>query len=340
MKKWQTYSLGVIATYALVALFPRFDNVVNNPLVVAGINRPVLIAHGGGNLEFPDNTLEAFYNAYSIDPKVMMETDVSLTKDGVIILSHDTTLDRKTNLLNAEIINTNYVDLVANEVDFNYQNTVVPNSNGFNVSGEFKKYTTWDKREVTPLDVAYPAGVTPSHPTKFLVTTLEELITTFPSNFINVEIKQTGETGILALNKVIELMERLNPDYNTFNRIVLASFHENVTAELARIRKEKHPSLMFSPETNGVIKYFALHTLRLDVFYTDPVSVLQVPMWRYGLNLATKGFVRTANRHNIAVHYWTINDADDMRLLIKNGAHGIMTDRPTLLKEIIDQETK
>ena len=97
---------------------------------------------------------------------------------------------------------------------------------------------------------------------------------------------------------------------------------------------------MFSPETNGVIKYFALHTLRLELFYTDPVSVLQVPMGRYGLNLATKGFVNTARSQNIEVHYWTINDPDDMRLLIKNGAHGIMTDRPTLLKQIIDQETK
>jgi glycerophosphoryl diester phosphodiesterase len=340
MKKWQTYSLGVLATYALVAVFPRFDNVASNPLVEAGKERPVLIAHGGGNLEFPDNTLEAFYNAYSIDPNVMMETDVSLTKDGVIILSHDTTLDRKTNLLNAEIINTNYSDLVANQVDFNYQNTVVPNSNGFNVSGVFKKYTTWDEREVTPIDVNYPAGVSPRHPSKFLVTTLEELITTFPNNFINVEIKQTGDTGIAALYKVIELMERLNPSYNTFSRIVLASFHENVTNELAKIRRERHPTLMFSPETNGVIKYFALHTLRLDLFYFDPVSVLQVPMGRYGLNLATRGFINTARNHNIAVHYWTINDESDMRLLIRNGAHGIMTDRPTLLKQIIDQETK
>jgi glycerophosphoryl diester phosphodiesterase len=340
MKKWQTYSLGIVSLYFVLAIFPRFNNVATNPIADAGLNRPLLIAHGGGNLEFPDNTLEAFYNAYSIDPNVMLETDVALSKDGVIILTHDTTLDRKTTLLNAEAININYADLIRDEVDFNYQNTVVPNSNGFNVSGVFTKYTNFEGKEVSPLDVKYPAGVTPRHPTKFLATTLEELIISFPNNLINVEIKQTGETGLLALAKVVELMERLNPTYNTFNRIVLASFHENIFNELKRIRSEDHPTLMYSPELMGVVKYFVFHTLRLDLFYFDEVSVLQVPMGRYGLNLATRGFVNTARKHNIAVHYWTINDPDDMRLLIRNGAHGIMTDRPTLLKQIIDQETK
>jgi glycerophosphoryl diester phosphodiesterase len=340
MKKYQKILLGIVGTYTLLALFPRFDNVVNNPVADAGLVKPLMIAHGGGNLEFPDNTLEAFYNAYSIDKEVMLETDVSLTKDGVIILTHDTTLDRKTTLLNAEVININYSDLVRDEVDFNYQNTVVPNSNGFNVSGVFTKYKTFEDKEVTPLDVNYPAGVVARHPSKFLVTTLEELITKFPNNFINVEIKQTGDTGLLALAKVIELMERLDPNYNTFGRIVLASFHQNIYEELQRIREEDNSTLMYSPELMGVVKYFVFHTLRLDLFYFDRVSVLQVPMGRYGLNLATRGFVNTARKHNIAVHYWTINDEADMRLLVRNGAHGIMTDRPTLLKQIIDQETK
>ena len=42
----------------------------------------ILISRGGGNKEFPNNTLEAFINAYIVDKNVMMETDVSITKDG------------------------------------------------------------------------------------------------------------------------------------------------------------------------------------------------------------------------------------------------------------------
>ena len=61
--------LAPIVIYAAIALFPRLDNFPrSNPMMKEG-NLPLLIAHGGGNREFPDNTLEAFYNAYSVDPR-------------------------------------------------------------------------------------------------------------------------------------------------------------------------------------------------------------------------------------------------------------------------------
>src|SRR5690554_2857754 len=113
---------SIVTLWVLIFIFPRQHNFSDtNPLrVTDGV--PMLIAHGGGNQEFPDNTLEAFYNAYSVDPNVMMETDVSITKDGVIILSHDTTLDRKTSLTNAVISEIEYSYLVEEEIDFAYQN--------------------------------------------------------------------------------------------------------------------------------------------------------------------------------------------------------------------------
>lgn len=337
-KKLWVILITILFVYLIIVFFPKPQSVSGvNSLVISSDEMPILIAHGGGNKEFPDNTLEAFYNAYSIDPNCMMETDVSLTKDGVIILSHDTTLDRKTNLTNADIININYSDLITNQVNFGYQNSVVPNSNGYNVTMEFFPYTNYLGENVTPLDVSYPEGVTPRSQTVFLATTLEELITSFPNNFINVEIKQTGETGLAALEKVIELMVSLDSEYHTFSRIVIASFHDEVYEEMVRIQKEDYSNLLYSPETNGVIKYFVLHTLMLDVFYFDKIAVLQVPMEEYGINLSTKAFINTAHDHNIAVHYWTIDDPDDMLLLIENGADGIMTNIPSLLKTVIDE---
>ena len=86
--------LALVIAYAVIALFPRPQNFEGvNPMRKAG-ELPIFIAHGGGNEEFPDNTLEGFYNAYSIDPNAMMETDVSITKDGVVILSPDVRLAR------------------------------------------------------------------------------------------------------------------------------------------------------------------------------------------------------------------------------------------------------
>ena len=171
----------IVLIYGVIALFPRPNNFsLKNPMRKDG-ELPILIAHGGGNREFPDNTLEAFYNAYSVDPNVMMETDVSITKDGVIILSHDTTLDRKTNVTGA-IADWNYTDLMAQRVDFGYTNPTEDDR----LSGERKHFATDDGVEKYPTDVEYPAGVTPRDKTVFLATTLEELLMAFTENLFNV----------------------------------------------------------------------------------------------------------------------------------------------------------
>jgi len=333
MKKFFIFLLCLVIVYAGIALFPRRDNYkLENPMCKEG-DLPILIAHGGGNREFPDNTLEAFYNAYSVDPHAMMETDVSITKDGVVILSHDTTLDRKTNVTGA-IADWNYSDLMDEKVDFGYTN---PTSGGA-LNGDRKHFTGPDGLEKYPTDVTYPDGVSPRDEKVFLATTLEELILAFPENRINVEIKQSGETGMKALHEVIRLLTV----HNAFDRVVLASFHDEIYAEFRRMQKagEVPAEFMYSPSTGGVVKFFALHLLGLDNFFTDKMCVFQLPTEEYGISLATQGLVDRAHAHNLAVHYWTINDPEEMKMLIDIGADGIMTDYPHRLKEVYDQYSK
>jgi glycerophosphoryl diester phosphodiesterase len=336
-RKKRKFFQSLLIVYGLIALFPRPQNFPGfNPLRVEKGNLPLMIAHGGGNLEFPDNTLEAYYHAYSIDSNVMLETDVNLTRDGVIILSHDRSLDQKTTLIDADIIDTDYSYLRDNEVDFGYQNKI-SGANGYNTSREFFKYKNYANVEVTPLDVSYPQGISARHPTKFLVSTLEELIDQFPNNLINVEIKQTGSVGLSALDKVIEIMDDLSISHQTYQRIVLATFHNEVYQAMEKLQRTSHPQLMFSPEFNGVLSFFILQTTLMSVFYTQPIAVFQLPTQQLGLSLTTNLLINTAHMHNIAVHYWTINDEETMRMLIKKGVDGIMTDRPTLLNSILSE---
>ena len=54
-----------------------------------------VIAHRGGTMENPENTLQAFKHA--ISPACgahMLETDVQMTRDGVIVVCHDETFHR------------------------------------------------------------------------------------------------------------------------------------------------------------------------------------------------------------------------------------------------------
>ncbi len=319
--------LAVAIIWTVLALVPKGHNYkYDNPMMKEG-ELPILIAHGGGNKEFPDNTLEAFYNAYDADPNVMMETDVSITRDGVVLISHDTTIDRKTNET-GKISDWNYSDLIAQKVDFNYDN----NTKNDKRVGELKKYVNGYGNEVKPTDVpGYPNGLPGRDSEVFLATTLEDLIVAFPNNRINVEIKQSGETGERALEAVLELLEK----HDCFDRVVLASFHDEIYEEFQDVQ-EDNPRFMYSPATGGVVKYVILKTVGLDIFFNDGICVFQIPMKEAGIDLATRSLVNNAHAHNIAVHYWTIDDPDDMKYLISIGADGIMTNYPHLLKEVYE----
>ena len=331
-KAFKTAALAVLVfvlIFAVLAVFPRRDNFSGENPMRTTEKLPLLIAHGGGNREFPDNTLEAFYNAYSVDKNVMMETDVSITKDGVVILSHDTTLDRKTNVTGA-IADWNYSDLMAQEVDFGYTNPTKDDM----LSGEREHFKTDDGIEKYPTDVEYPEGVLPRHEKVFLATTLEELMVAFSENRINVEIKQSGELGLKALEEVLRLVE----EYDAWDRIVLASFHEELYDEFCRLKDsgEVPENFMYSPANDGATEFFIMHLTKADFLFDDSMCVFQLPLEEKGFDLATKGFVNSAHRHNLAVHYWTINDPEEMRHLIEIGADGIMTDYPHRLKEVYE----
>ena len=55
------------------------------------------------------------------------------------------------------------------------------------------------------------------------------------------------------------------------------------------------------------------------------------------ISLDKRTFIKRAHRRNIAVQYWTINDAETMRELIELGCDCIMTDNPELLSQVLDE---
>ncbi len=320
----------LLAVYFILALLPsRQCYAGDNPLMRAEGEMPILIAHRGGDEEFPGNTLEAFYNAYSVDERVIMETDGCLTKDGVLILSHNTTLDKYTNATGA-VSDWTYTDLLRERVDFGYVNRVDEDDR---LIGEPEHFSI-DGVDIYPTDVSYPDGVSPRDDEIFLVTTFEELLTSFPENKISIEIKQDGELGISAFEEAMRLIEK----HDAFDRVIVASFH----SEIFRMSKEwdkgglAPEGFMYSPGLMGIVKFYAIYAVGLDNLYGDGVAVLQLPTDKLGINFASERLIRAAHEHNIAVHYWTVNDEDDMRRLIELGADGIMTDCPSKLKAVYE----
>lgn len=58
---------------------------------------PLVIGHRGASADFPENTLLAFLRALEVESVAGIETDLRLSKDQVVVLLHDSTLDRTTN---------------------------------------------------------------------------------------------------------------------------------------------------------------------------------------------------------------------------------------------------
>jgi glycerophosphoryl diester phosphodiesterase len=61
----------------------------------------------------------------------------------------------------------------------------------------------------------------------------------------------------------------------------------------------------------------------------------QVPRALGRLPIPTRRFVDRAHRAGILVHVWTVDDAGQIEALLDLGVDGIVTDRPTVLREIL-----
>ncbi len=127
-----------------------------------------LYAHRGASAELPENTMPAFERAMEIGVDAL-ETDVHLTRDGVLVVSHDETASRM---------------------------GAVP-----------ARWCDLDLIEAQRLDVGWgfvaPDGSRPFAGKGFRVPTFEELLDAFPTVRLNVDIKAP-----LAAKPIVEMITR------------------------------------------------------------------------------------------------------------------------------------
>ncbi|MBP7694359.1 MAG: glycerophosphodiester phosphodiesterase [Anaerolineales bacterium] len=121
-----------------------------------GDHRPLVFAHQGGENLWPSNTLLAFENSAQLGADVL-DTDMHLTRDGVLVLMHDQTVDRTTDGTGA-IRDLTLAEIKALDAGYDFS---TDNGQTFPFRGQ---------------------GLT--------VPTLEELFQAFPDKRFGIEIKQ------------------------------------------------------------------------------------------------------------------------------------------------------
>jgi glycerophosphoryl diester phosphodiesterase len=121
---------------------------------------------------------------------------------------------------------------------------------------------------------------------------------------------------------------------NAWQRIVVGSFSHQ---RLQQARRIGGPRLATSQSPKEVMRLWLAARGRGGRYRPPPAACVQVPPTFGGRAIVEPGLLRLAHAIGWHVHVWTIDSAATMNELIDLGADGIMTDRPTLLREVLQQ---
>jgi glycerophosphoryl diester phosphodiesterase len=155
---------------------------------------------------------------------------------------------------------------------------------------------------------------------------LDELLATWPEVRVNLDPKSDA-----AVEPMADIIRRAN----ALPRVCVGSFDVRRTLRLRKILGEE---LCWSPSHGGVARmWLAGWGLPLGA---PEFPAIQIPPAFRGLPLATPRLVSAAHAQGGQVHVWTVDDETEMERLLDIGVDGLMTDRPTLLKRVLERRGK
>jgi glycerophosphoryl diester phosphodiesterase len=310
-----TVLAGVLATFTgpaasgqLLAANPWMDRRILN------------IAHQGGEIEAPSNTLFAFKTAVEKGSEVV-ELDVHATADRELVVIHDATVDRTTD-------GTGRVDAMTLEqikaLDAAFW--FVPGCGTCHgrpaEDYKYRGYATGERQMPASLASDF-------EPNDFRIPTLREVLKTFPDTLINIEIKATAPDTRPYEEELAALLQEFGRTTDT----IVVSFLDHAVERF----KLHAPEVSTATGTGETAAFWASSRGPLPGTPNPRYHALQVPIEFNGLEVVTEDFVADAHANGLAVHVWTINDRATMKWLIEMGVDGIMTDRPTMLEKVLRQ---
>ncbi len=148
---------------------------------------------------------------------------------------------------------------------------------------------------------------------------LGELLAAFPDHRFNIDAKSDAVVDPL----VAALVEA-----DALDRVCLASFSAR---RLRDLRARLGPAACTALSRSEIAR------VRAGTVRGVAGQCVQVPVRSRGIRLVTRRVVDRAHGAGLAVHVWTIDDPEEMHELLDLGVDGIMTDRPTVLRDVLRQ---
>ena len=279
------------------------------------LDRPVIIAHAGGDHDWPHSTMYAFTQA-ALNGTDVLEMDVMLSSDGVLMVQHDNTVDRLTNDTGL------FSSFTAAELK------AMDNAYWFSGGVWSDKALADDAyiyRGVRTGDQPAPEGFTADD---FRMVTFEEVALAFPNHVLDVELKipesATGEVDIESAKTAARELARLIKETGREKSIVVVSFSDEIMTEF----RNAIPDVATSPGQDSLVNWY------LAGGALDPRDVImQAPPVYEGVEVLTKETFDRAHAENRAVWVWMNDSAQETTEFYSKmaalGADGLLIASPT-----------
>ena len=310
----------VIAIIGAAQFFHRSDPKnrkqyeTSNPFIPG---ETAISAHRSGAGDFPEETLAAFRGcAENPDFQVdYFEFDLHMTADDILVLSHDSSLDR---VSDAAAV-------------FGAENVLVRDK----TLAELKQLNMAAQFVSDAGEAPYADLHGDDVPDELRILSLNEVLdylTAAGDYHYIIEIKDGGEVGLAAADQLYATLQARG----LLDRVIVGSFRDEVASYITANYPDMHRSA--SPE-EVVQFYFAALTGKRD--FTCSYDVLQLPFGdaesSFGINLGTATVINFAHANDLAIQYWTVNSEKDMTYLASIGADALITDYPDRAAGVLER---
>lgn len=333
----------LLSGLAALTIYSGYNNIdISTTYAKVNYNVFDLEAHRGGRDVRPENTLYSY--AYAIElGATSIECDMQLTKDGQIVMSHNP-------ILNSDITrdeNGNYIE--NNKYDIRLM--TVDELKKFDVGvmdpncGEY--YDLHGKTQFT-----YDAKI----------PTLEELMQLIQSYgdkniVLNIETKSypdpasAGYKNNADPKKFVEVFNNIVKKYDMEDRVVLQSFDWQTLIEMKKLNPNISTSALWQEQpswgrdSESLRRYEKkkspwLGGLDIKDYQGNPVKAAHA----IGADIISPYYTEISKQdvdeaHSLGMKIvpWTVNNEKDMNMLLDMGVDGIISDKPWLLKQVLEK---
>ena len=293
---------------------PRFAATISDAVKLKAFS----LAHAGGDVDHPHSTMFGFSESVRLGVD-MLDTDVQLTKDNVLIVQHDDTVDGTTQA-SGKVAEITFDALKKLDNAYRFVPGCWPCAGRPDADYAYRGIRTGSK----PAPVGYTAE-------DFRIISFEELIVKFPDALFDIEIKGSGASAFPAAKELARLLDK----YNKNAQAVVVSFDDTVVDEFHRIA----PSVATSPGLKALSAY-VLSKTPLD----SSQRIIQIPPMYGTIKVLTKELVDRAHADRLTVWVWPddnkLENASYYRSLLAYGIDGVDASKPEAMvgvtKEVRD----